>query len=726
MAGQELFLEIGVEEMPAGYIIPAGNELATLLQKRLEQALISCGDAKTFSTPRRLGVVIQDVATSGEDRTNEMIGPPTRVAFDKDGAPRVPAQKFAEKVGLPLDQIERKEMPKGEYLVAHQVEKGKVTVAFLNEVIPETLRQLSFPKVMRWGAESQAFARPVHWLCARLGDQPLTFAFASINSGTQSRGHRFLAPDNFEVESFAQYEAQCRKQYVLIDPEERKKIIIEQGNKLAQEVGAELWKDDALFTLNANLTEYPVPLVAHYEEHYLSLPKELLRTSMKNHLKCFALVDREGELVPHFMAVANLPSTDEAKVRSGFQRVLRARLADAEFFYREDHKKTLDTMGEKLDRVIYQSKLGSYGDKVRRVTSQVATVAKELGLPDATTNAQRAATLYKADLASEMVYEFPELQGIMGKYYAIHQEEEAEVAEAIQEHYLPAGQDDPLPQTDAGKVLAIAERLDTLVGGFGAGLKPTGSADPYALRRQAIGLLRILKEHELSGRLSHLLDAAAKPLSGILEDTEAITQDVLQFLLTRLVQILRNDGWPRDQVDAVCVISLIGRYPLVQLNQLLEALQEAVQSGLLAGLAYSFKRVNNILKAAAKKGDTAPYPGLGSLLFQEEAPAIDTSLLEAEVEAELNGIETTLFQTYESVRKKVEQALANADFRTGLQVLLELREPIDNMLGDEKKKGVRVNAKDDALRTNRLQLMRGIARLAFLDFSRIDTTEAEK
>lgn len=713
MSTQELFLEIGAEEFPAGYIAPAVEQLTDLLQKSLATAAIACGQVHTFATPRRLGVVIENVATQGQDRTEEVLGPPVNVAFNNDGSPRVAAQKFADKVGVSVEKLERKATPKGDYLFALQVEKGVSTLQHLNEQIPVLLGQLSFPKTMRWGRETQTFARPIHWICARLGSHPLDFRFASVQSGVQSWGHRFLAPGPFAVESYAQFQETCRKHYVLINPEERKAVIVNQGQELAKQWGGRPWVDEDLVTLNAYLTEYPVPLIAHYEPHYLHLPKELLRTSMRHHLKCFVITDEKGELIPHFMAITNLPSRAEDKVRGGYQRVLRARLADAEFFFQEDRKQPLDQLNQRLEGVIYQSKLGTYKDKVNRICALVPVVAQELGLDTAIAQAERAALLSKADLVSKMVFEFPELQGIMGRHYALHQGEDTEVATAIQEHYLPAGQDDPLPTTNAGKIVAVAERLDTLVGGFGVGLKPTGSKDQYGLRRQSIGLLRILKEYKLPGKLSNLLAAAASTLADRLTDPRPVVEEVLQYVVGRLVQILKNEDWPRDQVDAICTPDLVSRYPIHQLHDLLQSLQQAVESGLLAGLAYSFKRVNNILRAAVKKNEVTGYPGLGSLLFSEDAPPIDTSLLES-------GREQELYDRYLSVCTRVEQALAQADFQTGLRVLLELREPIDNLFDK-----VMVMAEDNKLRANRLLLMRGIARLAFLDFTRIDTEDAE-
>jgi glycyl-tRNA synthetase beta chain len=714
MSGQELFVEIGVEELPVSYIEPAIAQFATLLSESLSGLQIDFGEVATFATPRRLGFVIADVADKGRDREIEMVGPPVRVAFDQQGNPLLPAHKFAQKLGRAVEAIKRKQTPKGEYLVAQQIEVGIETVKHLNQVLPEIMAKLSFPKVMRWGAEKTPFARPIHWICALFGHQPLSFSFASVQSGISSRGHRFLAPEPFVVENYAQFRAECRQRYVLIDPVERQQLIAEQGRSLAQSVGGKVWEDEELCKINAYLVEYPQLLLAAFEDSYLSLPKELLRTTMRQHLKCFVVVDQRDEILPYFIAVSNLPVQEGAKVQHGYQRVLRARLADARFFYDEDRNQPLDHFVSKLDKVVYQTKLGSYGDKVRRVCTQIPDVAKEIGLESATALAQRAAQIYKSDLASEMVFEFPELQGIMGKYYALHGGEDPEVAEAIREHYLPAGQDDALPQTEAGRILAIAERLDTLLGGFAVGLQPTGSADPYGLRRQAIGLLRILREHRLSGRLSALLEIGANALGERLEQRAPVVAQVLEYLQGRLVQILRGYGWPRDLVDAACTVDLIARYPLHQMDNLLSALQDAVRSGLLAGVAYSFKRVNNILRAAAKKAEIAAYHGLGTLTFCEEPPAVEVSLLEA-------GSETALFDTYNQVQEQVENALKCADFASGLNALLTLREPIDKLFDT-----VMVMAEEPKLRANRLSLMRGIARLAFLDFSRIDTDEATK
>jgi glycyl-tRNA synthetase beta chain len=732
MSSQELFFEIGVEELPANVVMDALRQLSEGLLSQLDGALISHGAMHTFATPRRLGVVFEDVATTGQDCHREEFGPPVKVAFDDEGNPRVPAQKFAEKVGKTVAELERKEKDgKGEYLVAQVVDPGVDTVAFVGKTLPELLRGIHFAKSMRWGSEKQAFSRPVHWLCVKLGDQVVPTEFAGITSSNTSRGHRFLAPDTFEVGSYSDFKETCRAKYVIIDPEERKAIIHEGADKVAATVGGTYWKDEELLDLNVQLSEYPVPLLAEYEARYLSLPQELLKTSMRNHLKCFAVVDAEGKLLPYFVPVAGLPSTNEDKVRNGFQRVLRARLADAEFFYENDRSQSLEALAPKLDKVIYQNDLGTYGDKVRRVMAQVEGIAEEIGYPDAKADSLRAAALYKADLNSDMVYEFPELQGIMGRDYALHSGEPQAVADAILEHYLPAGADDDPPDTPAGQALAIAERLDTLVGGFGVGLRPTGSTDPYGLRRQAITMLRILREHKLPGRLSALLELAAAPLGERIGDTNAVRTEVLGYLRDRLPQMFAEDGWDRDLIAAVCVNDLIGRFPLYQLNQLFESLQKALQSGTLAGLAYSFKRVSNILKQGVKLADAkdelladlsdeqrahiGSYGGLGTLTFNEGPPTINTDLLK-------ESQEQALYELVSQLQSTIDQRLADAQFGEAFEALLQLREPIDALFDN-----VMVMTKEDkALLVNRLALLRGVARLAFIDFGTIDTSEMER
>ncbi|MEM1009182.1 MAG: glycine--tRNA ligase subunit beta, partial [Myxococcota bacterium] len=499
---QTFFLEVGTTELPASYIRPALKQLQDQVQQTLQQQRIDFAQASTAGTPRRLVLIVEDVATQGHALTEELEGPPVRVAFSEDGTPKVPALKFAEKVGLAVEQLGRKQTAKGEKLCATVTHEGQATHQVLAEALPSILGRLHFPKSMRWGTQSQSFGRQIRWFCALLGEQVVPFSYAGVHSVNQSYGHRFVAPEPFAVESAQQYREALKQRCVLLDAEQRMRQIQEQSEKLAQEVNGQLVKDTELVEINAFLVESPHPLRGTFESKYLALPKEVLQTTMRTHLKCFSVVDDAGAMLPFFVPVAALPSKDPQVVVHGFERVLRARLADAHFFYDEDGKSTLEKRVPALDAVTFQKSLGSYGDKRRRLELLVVKLAPLLGLDAFCEEAQRAAMLCKSDLLTKMVYEFPELQGTMGRYYAEREQETKAISEALEQHYWPVGAEDQrIPQGSVAQLVAIADRLDTLVGGFAVGIKPTGSADPYGLRRQALTLLRILCEAELPGSL---------------------------------------------------------------------------------------------------------------------------------------------------------------------------------------------------------------------------------
>lgn len=712
MTGAELFFEVGSEELPASYVEPALQQLVSLLEGALREGRVTYGLIETFATPRRLGVVIADVGLRGRDETEEVLGPPVRVAFEADGRPKVAAQKFAEKVGRTVEALEHKETPKGAYLCAHVVREGADTGALLQEALPRILSQINFPKSMRWGRIKQTFARPIRWLCALFDGKVIPFVYAGVASGETSRGHRFLAPEPFAFKDAATYRVLQAARYVVLDPASRRKTIREEAHRLAEACGGRLVEDEGLVDTNAFLVEYARPLLATFDAAFLELPREVLQTSLRAHQKCFVVVDQEGRLMRHFVLVSALPSKDEEKVLHGNQRVLRARLSDAQFFFNEDRKKTLASRVSRLDGVVFQSKLGSYGDKVRRLEAQVPVLAQLLGMSTHAEEARRAAHLSKADLVTGMVFEFTELQGIMGRYYALHDGETAAVADALRDHYLPAGQDDPVPTHPVGQLLALADRLDTLVGGFGVGLKPSGSADPYGLRRQAIGILRILRENQLQGTLGAMVDLALSSLGERIAEPAVVRAEVIQFLTTRLGGLYLKEGWQRDLVDAVCVDDLVAHHPLPALDGLLKALQNAVHSGILSSLAYSFKRVNNILRAAAKKDVIAAYAGLGALYYREESPVLERSLLK-------ESAEVALLDAYDAASGKLEKGLEQADFQGAFDALCTLQGPIDRIFDQ-----VMVMAEDTTLRDARLAMLRAVARLAFLDFARIET-EAE-
>ena len=714
MTKAELFLEIGTEELPAGYIEGALEQFCASVQEALREARVSFGALRSFATPRRMGLSLAEVALSGTDEIEEILGPPVKAAFAEDGTPKIPALKFAEKTGLALEALERKDTPKGVYLVGKVPRQGIATMTILQDALPAILGRLSFPKSMRWGRVSQRFARPLQWICAMLGGERIPFAYGGIASDTKSRGHRFLAPEAFAIRDAAHHAEELEKRFVVLSAEKRREIILEEGRKLAASCGGRLVEEAGLIDLNAFLVEYPKPLLASFEPAYLALPQEVLQTSMRVHLKCFVIVDEAGKMLPYFLPISALPSKDEAVVKYGYQRVLRARLSDAKFFYDEDQKKTLESRLPRLDAVIFQNKLGSYGEKVKRIGQISEALLGMLALQgEEAIWVRRAALLCKADLLTGMVYEFPELQGIMGRYYAQHDGEAAAVADALRDHYLPAGQDDAIPAGAVSQVVALADRLDTLVGGFAVELKPTGSADPYGLRRQAIGILRILREAGLGCTLGAMIDASLAALGGLVSDPAATRTEVLGFLTGRLQAILLREGWQRDLVDAICVEDLVARHSLPALASLLVDLKEAVATGILAKLAYSFKRVNNILRAAGKKDAwMADYPGLGSF-YREEIAGISSEGMQEEAEK-------TLCDAYLGVKAKLEDALQRAAFSEAFAALCTLQAPIDGMFEQ-----VMVMAEDAALRERRLRMLRGIARLAFLDVAKIETDEQD-
>ncbi len=498
-----LLLEIGTEEIPAGYIAPALAALESMLTQKLADARIAHGRIQTFGTPRRLSVTVAELAARQKRLTSEVLGPPRKVGYDSDGRPTTAAVKFAEKVGLPVNRLGVAATPKGEYLSATVTDPGVATTALLKTVLPDIILAIPFPKRMRWADLTISFARPIHSLLALYGGSRIGFTLGGIRSGRTTFGHRFMHPRSINVAEPAAYVEALRSGFVIVDAAERRRLIAEGAAQAAASVGGHILPDEELLGTVTQLVEYPAVAVGRFAEAFLELPAEVLITAMREHQKYFAVVDAGGRLLPHFVAVNNTPVQDMAVVVRGHERVLRARLEDAKFFFRSDRETSLDTMVEKLKSVLFQAQLGSIYDKVRRVRELSRFVADRIGGdPELGGQVERAAWLCKADLVSQMVGEFPKLQGIMGRVYAKAQGEPAAVASAIEEHYRPTYSGGALPETTVGAVVAIADKLDTICGCFRAGLAPTGAADPYALRRQGIGVIQIMRSHGLAFSLS--------------------------------------------------------------------------------------------------------------------------------------------------------------------------------------------------------------------------------
>lgn len=683
----ELFLEIGTEEIPAGFIPKALEDMQRLLSKQLEQARITFGEVQTFATPRRLCIAVADVARLQQRQELEVTGPPARIAFDAEGKPTKAAEGFARTNGVEVSELQTIETPKGEYLFISKVIEGGDSVGQLPQILENVISGIPFRKSMRWKDLDVRFARPIHWLIALYAGEVLPVRFGDVEAGTRSRGHRFMAPEEFEVGSLEDYLVKAEAHHVIPQVEKRRALIEEQLAAIAAKLGGAINPDPELLEEVSYLVETPQALAGSIEERFLAQPPELLITSMREHQRYFTLVDASGKLMPYFVTIANTLATDPDVVVAGNERVLRARLSDAMFFWQEDQKSSLEARLEPLKKVVYQAKLGTSYEKVERFRTLAVEIAKELN-PEIETLVERAATLAKCDLETGMVYEFPELQGVMGREYALIEKEDPRVALAIFEHYLPTQAGGELPSDDVGAFVSLADKIDTLCGCFSVGLIPTGTADPYALRRAAIGVLSItlgrgynLSIPALVARSLELLETKAeRPL-------DEIGAEVVEFIRLRLVNMLTGQGDPADVVDAVLSASFANPGDAVARVKALADLKGRED---FEPLAVAFKRVVNIIKGGVEQ-------------------PIDSSLFEADCERDL---QVQLSQ----VREGVELQVQAGDYAAALGTIAGLRPAVDAFFD-----GVMVMAEDDKVRTNRLALLTAVAQLFtdIADFSRI-------
>ena len=507
----ELLFEIGTEEIPSSYIIPAVEALRRSLAERLEGLGIPFDDPCVYSSPRRLAVSVLDIPTTRPRKTVKAYGPPKKAGFAPDGSPTKAATGFAKSKGVDVSALKVGNTDKGEYLFVELDEGGDKCLDILAEELPKLVRDIPFPKSMKWGSNDFVFTRPIHWVVATFGTEIIDFEIAGVRSGDVTRGHRFLGSQSIKVSGRGDYIENLMKNYVIADHAERKSKVIEMVDTAARDNGAGILVDDDLADTVANLTEWPTALWGSYDEEFLSLPDELLVASMKNHQKMFGVVGADGKLTNGFIGVSNMIVEDNDVVVAGYRRVLRARLSDAKFFFDEDIKTTLDDFADRLDDVVYQKKLGTVGAKIKRFTN----LAEKLSLminPDIKDQVVRTARLCKADLETLMVYEFPELQGIMGREYGKAAGEPDEVCNAIFEHYKPRWSGDTTAESDTGAIVGIADKLDTLAGCFGIGLIPTGGADPFALRRGALGIIQTIFDKQYTLNLGELVDIAIENL----------------------------------------------------------------------------------------------------------------------------------------------------------------------------------------------------------------------
>ena len=696
-----LLLEIGAEEIPAGYIRPALKALSSSLLQKLSDARIEHGTARVYGTPRRLAVNVENVARKQKSIKSEVIGPPAKVGFDENGQPTMAAQKFAEKVGVPVNKLTVKETPRGSYLAAEKMERGLATQTLLKEILPEVILSIPFPKKMRWADLDIEFARPIHTILALLGKSIISFYIGNIKSGRYTYGHSFMAPGKIKLEVADDYQEKLRSSWVLANMEERKKMLEGGIAEVAQKLGGRILPDDELVDIVNNLVEYPVPVAGKFDEVFLEVPDEVLINAMREHQKYFAVVDKDNKLMPSFIAVNNTAARDLALAAKGHERVLRARLADAQFFYRGDLEVTDDDRVEKLKGVLFQAKLGTMYEKIERVakigeylTSLIDyKPAPDTRDADLKTQISRAARLSKADLVSQVVGEFPKLQGVMGRIYATVSGELPMVAAAIEEHYRPVYSGAPLPETLVGAMLSIADKMDSICGCFSAGLIPTGASDPYALRRQGIGIIQIMRDKGFSFSLRELIQNSVAQFGGK-SDPESIDliENVYRFLQNRIAHLLAEDGSSKDTIAAVISVSCNN---IPETWSRVGALEKLKAKPDFEPLAVAFKRVVNIIK----KADDFQAADVDQQLFQHES-------------------EPALLAAYEAVKKKVEDNLKKDLFDQALVEIASLRDAVDAFF-----EGVMVMTDDRAVRRNRLALLGLISTLfgGFADFSKLST-----
>ncbi|VEJ21788.1 glycine--tRNA ligase subunit beta [Neisseria animaloris] len=672
---QTLLIELLTEELPPKALNNLGNSLAASIVEGLEKAQLIEGAAEytAYASPRRLAVQIKNVKAVQADQEVVKKGPAVANAV-KDGAPTKALEGFARSCGANIADLKIVHDGKQDVYAYEFTQQGKSLPELLEDILAQAVKKLPIPKVMRWGSSTHTFVRPVHGLIVMHGVDTVAASVLGLESQRQTSGHRFLSDGLFDITHADRYAEQMREQgKVIASFAERKSAIQAALNQQAGRLNATVAADEALLDEVTALVEWPVVLEAQFEEHFLAVPQECLILTMQQNQKYFPLLDQNGKLMNRFLLVSNLQTEDPSHIIHGNERVLRARLSDAEFFYKQDQKATLESRLPKLANVVYHNKIGSQAERIERLQSLAAHIAAQLGADKAT--AERAARLAKADLVTEMVGEFPELQGTMGKYYAQLDGESPEIADAVEQHYQPRFAGDKLPESPIATAVALADKLETLVGIWGIGLIPTGDKDPYALRRSALGVLRMLMQHDLD--INDLLQTAYNsfPQGKLADNTVA---EVADFMQARLAVLLQND-YPQDIVAAV-----LAKKPS-RLNDLAAKLQAVAAFKQLpeaAALAAANKRVQNLLKKA-----------------DSELGAVNESLLQ-------QNEEQALFAAAKDLQPKIEAALAAQDFQTALSALASVKPQVDAFFDN-----VMVMADDAAVKQNRLNLLNKLADL---------------
>jgi glycyl-tRNA synthetase beta chain len=674
----DFLIELGTEELPPKVLLGLSEAFTAGIVSGFKSHNLSFGEVTSYAAPRRLAVIIKDLDTQAPDSEIVAWGPPTKVAFDSDGNPTRAAEAFAGKNGIAIAELQSNIENDGQQdkLCVRRIEAGSQTNSLLSEVINASLAALPIPKRMRWGSKKEEFVRPVQWAVLLFNDQVCRENILGLESGNTSRGHRFHCSEDIIIESPDSYAAQLGQAYVMVDFNERRNVIRDGVVNLATEFGGIAVIDEDLLNEVSALNEWPVPLLGQFDQHFLEVPAQALISSMKEHQKYFHVVDAENKLMAAFITVANIESKDPAQVIDGNERVIRPRLADAAFFYKNDKGASLESRRDALKQVVFQAKLGSVYDKTERVAALCETLAP-FSSADASL-ARRAAELSKSDLVTDMVGEFADLQGTMGRDYALNDGEDAAVAEALFEQYLPRFAGDAVPSNAVGTTLALADRLDSLVGIFSIGQQPSGSRDPFALRRASLGVLRIMVEKKVDMDLNIAIAAAAKPFSN---GGDELCKQVFTYIIDRFKSWYRDENIDPEVFSSVAALGLSN--PL-DINARVQAVHQFTLLPEAAALAAANKRVSNIL--AKQLGDKAPK-------------RVSADLLQ-------DAAEITLATEIDALAKLVAPLLEQRDYNAVLQKLAMLRGPVDQFFDD-----VMVMAEDQAVRENRLALLHSLRKL---------------
>jgi len=677
---RDLLFEIGTEEIPAGFLAPALGQLETRFTRKAAELKIEHGAVRVMGTPRRLTLIVNGVADKQQDIREELLGPSKKAAFDADGKMTKAAVGFARSKGVEVEALTVVETPKGEYLMLVREVQGDDTQRLLPELLQSIILELSFPKSMRWGSNQHTFARPIQWLVALYGSEVLPIEHEGIVSANLTRGHRFLAKEQFAIESAAGYEAQLAEKYVLVDPVKRRAEVVGAIKQAVAEstelAGGQVAIDEELVDTVNNLVEIPFGVCGIFDAKFLQLPAEVLITSMRVNQKYFPVVNDKEELLPGFVAVNNTRVNDTDITRKGHQRVLRARLEDALFFFDSDRQTRLEERIDKLQGIIFQAKLGTMLEKNERIVKLVRILTEKVN-PALIEDGCRAALLCKTDLLSDMVGEFPSLQGIMGGAYALHDGEKPAVATAIKEHYMPKRAGSEVPSSDMGALLALADRFDTLAGCFGIGQVPTGTADPFGLRRISLAILHIIEQKNYAISLREIVHKALALYGNKVAGGNETVEAVLHFIKGRFSNDCISRGFAAEAVDAAISVHFDN---INECLRRIEAIVKISREPALKILAASYKRIRNIIK--------------------------DNQQTSVAVELFAHKAEENLYALFLDVNKEMAQHIAVSDYAKALEAMLKMKEPVDTFFDE-----VMVMADDPAIRQNRLNLLTALGEL---------------